>query len=80
MPEKIFLKAMDNMKFTKKQTDALRMLCQGETNEYIADARGVNQNGLEAMLTTIKHKLKIGSSGSTRVQIVNAVWNAYYES
>jgi DNA-binding NarL/FixJ family response regulator len=76
MPEHVFQRGVNSFpKLTRKQTDTLRMICQGETNEYIAYARGVDKTSVEQMVRTIKDNVGLDKEGSPRIRLVNMIWN-----
>lgn len=76
MPEHVFQRGAKKFKLTQKQTDTLRMICQGETNEYIAYTREVDITTVEQMVRTIKDNVGLDAEGSPRIRLVNTIWNA----
>ena len=52
----------DNLKFTDKQKDVMRLMCEGYSRNEIAQKMGLKPNGVKSHTTLIYNKLNVPSS------------------
>ncbi len=57
-------------KFTMRESQVMRLLLQGETNQQIAAQLGVSARAVEFHLTHIYEKLGIGSRAEAIIKLI----------
>lgn len=79
MPEIVFQRAMKviekPLRLTKKNVELLRLICQGYSNQEMADVLSTHRQSVDTRTYKLRMKMFVPAGGHQKDKIINYVWS-----